>query len=259
MRCTLLFSTNSEEDLFIAEISQTLVRVTDEQVEDFIRKNEALIRAREATVSFHTLPERTQQLWRKEIRRRLAIQQFLKREILDNTPITNEAIAHYYRDNETTFKQETRYRLRIVQTGSQEQADSFYKALRKSKEPFLEVAKNYATNEGYLLALPMLLEELPEPFRNEVRKLKPGRYSKVIPINYGELDNFYVIHLDSIIEADTVSFEAADGYIREKLEKQHFDQLLLEKIQQFEHRVPVVVYPESLPFKLIDPLPTKEV
>jgi len=248
-----------KRDLFLAEISQTLVRISDEQVEDFIRKNESIFRTRAGVQGFYALPETQQMLWRNEIRRRLAIQQFLKREIIDSTTISDQSIARYYEQNQALFEKDTRFRLRFVQIVSEEKAERFRAELRKSKEPFLKVAANYAANEGYLLAQPMLLSDLPESFRDEVSKLSPGQCTKVIPIDYGEMANYYVIYLESFLEQDAVPFEEADGIIREKLEKQHYDRLLDDKIQQFEHRVPIKVFTEALPFKLIDPPPNREV
>ena len=242
-----------KRDLLIAEISQAQgFRITDDQVNQFIN-------TKLTSLSFELLPSHDQGLWRNEIKRRLAIVQFLHREILNDFPISDDRIAEYYEANEDRFKKETAYQLRFAQTKTREQADQLRAALKKSKEPFAEVAKDYAENEGYQLVISLKMNELAAPFQKAVGRLKPGQFTKIIPIKQGETDFFYIIYLESLTEAHRVAFEDAYYPVQTELEKERCRKLLDEKIRQFENKIPMKVHLSELPFTYLQASQRNEV
>ncbi len=242
-----------QRDLLIEKISITLgFGISDDDVANFI--NTQLTGKKVFAMS----PE-DQKLWHDEVRRRLAIQQFLSREIIDEAQVSDEDIALYYEENQAEFKQDALYSIRFMQTSSKEQADAFLKELKKSKKLFREIAGNYAENEGYDLAVPMALEDLLSPFQEKVTRMNPGQYSKVIPVNHGETTYYYVLYLESVTEASQVPSEEAYFQIRKKLERSASDELLQQKILRFEKIIPSVIFPEALPFKYIEAAKRKEV
>ena len=230
-------------DIFIGEISQALgFRVTNDQIDHFIKYSMT-------GMSYHNLPPEQQLLWRKAIKRRLAIQEFLNREILETTTISDQAIAQYYEQNQDQFQRETVYRLRFLKLTNQEKAEAFLSAIKTSKASFTEVAAEFAENEGYQLIVPLTLEAMLTPFQNEVNKLKPGHHSPIIAVNPSEEASFYVLFLESIVKPLQISYEEAYDYIRDELAKRTCRKLLDEKLNQFELLIPLTVFGDQLPFK----------
>lgn len=242
-----------KRELLIAKISQaTGFRVTKDQEDDFIKSHISQI-------SFHRLSEKEQGLWRQAIRRRLAIQQFLQREILNQTIISDEMVGNYYDANPELFQKEAVYHLRFMQTQEETQAKAFLKALKKSREPFVEVARAFTGNESYKLVVPLSREALLDSFQKALRRKKPGQHTKIIPVNQGEVTYYYVLYLESKIPAGQISFEDSYPYIRRVLAKEHYQKLLEAKIRRFAHRVPMKVKTENLPFNYIEAPQRKEV
>jgi len=242
-----------QRDLLIEKISVTLgFGISDDDVANFINTQLTGKKVFAMTAD-------QQLLWHEAVRRRLAIQQFLQREIINEARVSDEDIALYYEENQGEFKQEALYSIRFMQTSNKEQADAFRAELKKSKKLFKEVAGKYAENEGYELAVPMAMESLNAPFQEMVSRMNPGQYSKVVPINHGETTYYYVLYLESVTEAAQVPSEEAYFQIRKKLEKKASDQLLEQKIRRFEKIIPSVIFPEALPFKYIEAAKRKEV
>ena len=240
-------------DLLIAQISQGLgFRITGDQVDQFINY-------KMTGMSFHLLPPEEQLLFRKEIKRRLAIQQFLEREIVSAVTVADEEINRHYEAHQEDFRKEALFRVRFMQARDEARASEFLDVLKKGRESFVDVAKDYAENEGYDLVVPVGLNELPAPFIEPLSELKPGQYTKIIPIQHGETAYYYVLYLESLIPAEQISFEEAYQHIRKKLEKECSDRLLEEKVQQFEPHIPTKIFWDRLPFKYVEAAKRKEV
>jgi len=242
-----------KRDMLIAEISQALgFGIAEDQIDAFIKYTMT-------GMSFHLLEPKTQTLWRQEIRRRLAIQQFLEREILQNVSISDEAIESRYEAMSKSDKSERRRHIRFMQVGSEERAREFLAALKAKKGLFKEIARDYADNEGYQIAVPFALDQLPEPFRKAAARLKPGQHSTVIPMAQGDQTHYYVLYLEYIETEETMPFEEAYRRIGSDLARESSRALLEQKIAQFKNKIPTVVYEENLPFSYIEPSKRKGV
>lgn len=240
-------------DIRIAQISRDLgFRITTDQVDDFIKYNMT-------GANLHLRPEPEQRLWRAEIARRLAIRQFLEREILDDVSISEDAITAYFEANEGRFKQPNTYRIRFVQAKTEAEAQAFHDALRKSKRTFREVAADHFEDPSYLLAVPLTVEELPEPFAKRISRMRPGQYSRVIDIQHGEVTHYYVLYLEAELPERQVPFEEAHQYIRRHLEKDWCREQLQRQLERFSPRIEEKIYTENLPFVYLDATARKEV
>ena len=259
-------------DIMLEEIYYNLgFRVLDDQVDSFIA-------SRLASRKIHEQAPEQQTLWRNEIRRRIAIQQFLQNKILKDTVVTDEMIHDYFQNHEDEFIQETRYHIRFLQTGTQDQGKAFLKEMRKSKRLFKEVAADYALNESYAITVPMAEASLLAPFRKAISRLKPGQHTRVIPIQsqlaaepgeqteiesddgqvIDETTNYYVLYLESITPEAQIPIEEAYEQIRIKLEKDKRQELLESTIKRFEGRL-LEEYRDRLPFKYLPPDQNEEV
>lgn len=241
------------KDLLIAQISQILgFRITGDQVESFIN-------FKMTGKSIHLLPQDEQELWRREIQRRLAIQQFLEREVLSAISVEDEEIHLYYQAHQGRFKRETMYNIRFMQASSEKRAKDFIAELKRSKGSFKEIAGSYSENEGYQLSTPLGLNDLMTPFQEQIRKTNPGQYSRIIPVKHGETTYYYVLYLESEIPAAQIPYEEAYDHIRAELEKERSQTLLEQKLRQFRGRIPTKVYWENLPFAYREASQRKEV
>ena len=244
---------NFKRDLMLAEASRLLgFRITEDQVESFI--NDQL-----TGMSLALLAPAEQVLWRREITRRLATQQFLKREILSESQIDKDAVSSYYQENLNSFQTEALYRIRFVQLENQEKARSFRKALQDSRASFMETAAEYADNEGYQLAVPLSLEKMGKPFREVVDTMDPGSNSQVVTLSIGKINHYYVLYLESIINPVQLSYEDAYHVVLRKLERRRCRERLEAALAKFDQRIPFIVHLDQLPFTYIDPSKRKDV
>ncbi len=242
-----------KRDLLIAEISQILgFGITSDQVDTFIRYTMT-------GMSFNLLDPREQVLWRGEIKRRLAIQQFLEREILESVSIADETVAQRLESRKGVLKKAVMYHLRFMQAKSEEKARAFLKELKSAKSLFKEAAGDYSENEGYRLAVPMSPNDLPPSFRKAVERMKPGQHSKVIPMSQGDETFYYVLYLEYIESSEQTPDDEAFRQIRSEMAREQSRALLDQKIRQFGDKIPILVYKENLPFSYIEPADRKEV
>jgi len=241
-------------DLFIRDlVIAELYRVTEERIDDVLLGQLAM------GERLAEMPERERTLWRNEVRRRLAVQAFLMRDVLEASRVSDEIVGGYYRDHEEDYKQETIYRIRFVQTDERDRAEALRSALKESKDPFSRVAAAFAVNEGHLAAVPMTLEEMPEPFAKAVRRLQPGQYSRIIPIKQGESELFYVLYLEAVDDTYLAPVEEIFFHIREELERQRAVEIFEGKVKRLRELVPIEVHHDRLPFQYRVPAPDDEV
>jgi hypothetical protein len=217
------------------------LRVLDDQVETFI--NEQMTH-----MTFNLLPETEQKLWRREIRRRLTIQIFLQKEIVQNVSITPEEVEKSYQEQIDLFRKPHLYRFRELKFTNQEQAKAFLAEVARRKSTFLAVAPEFAEHSGYLLATTLGLEELPKPFSEALAALQPGQLSQVIALEFGEIATFHVLYLEERIPAREVALEDAYDSLRRDLEQVAARNLLETRLAELEQRIPCEVYWQRLPF-----------
>ena len=220
--------------------------VTEDQVGTFIEK-------RITTMSFHLLSPKKQDLWRRAIKRRLAIRDLL-RECLQaqiNTP--EEDIHRYYQDHQRDFQEETLYQIRLFQSPEEKSAQDFLEALKKSKEPFAKVAEDFQGERDHHSAVPLPLEDLPVPFQQALSRMGPGQHSKVIPLQQGKNTAYFVVYLEAIIPENQLPFEEAYHGIRTRLLGKAASGLLEDRLRQFQAKKPLIVYHTALPYTYIKP------
>lgn len=263
-----------KKDLTLATISQAYgIRILSPDVDRFAKDYLH-------PLGYTTLSDEERELWRLEVKRRMAIRELLRRKILKNITVTDEQVAEYYDQEAANFKKDAQYRIRFVQTATKERAKELLSRLKKGDETFKNLAAEFAENDGHMFAVPMRLEELSEPFSRVIQKMKPGRYSKVItlqqfvkePVDEDAsleeqsaepqvLEQYYVIYLESIISAVEISYEDAYHYIGEELQGRFCREALAKMLENFAQspKFTVRVHPENLPFTYTEGPKDKEV
>lgn len=217
------------------------LRVLDDQVETFI--NEQMTH-----MTFNLLEEKEQRLWRREIRRRLTIQKFLQKEIVQNVSIDPEEVEKAYQEQADRFRTPHLFRFRELKFTDQGQAKTFLGELARRKSTFMELAPEFAEHSGYLMATTLALEELPKPFSEALQALQPGQLTKVIALEFGEIATFHVLYLEERIPAREVALEEAYDSLRRDLEQVAAKKLLESRLAELEQRIPCEVYWQKLPF-----------
>ncbi len=94
----------------------------------------------------------------------------------------------------------------------------------------------------------MSLDELPEPFAKSVRRMKPGQYSRIIPVKHGETQHYYVLYLETVVADEQPPIEEIYFHIRNELERKRARELFSEKLERFRPLVPLVIHYDRLPF-----------
>jgi hypothetical protein len=235
-------------ELYLYEIAVDLgYRPSNHQIETFIRDQLT-------SMSFHLLPPEEQTLWRDAIGRRLAIRSMMQSEVLKHAEIQDDAVEAYYQEHTEDFKREQHYRLRFFRTPEKELADKFREDLRKSREPFTTVADQQEGHDGsHKLAVELTREALLKPFYAAIRRMKPGQYSKVIPVEQGETQSYYVLYLEAVLPPRQISYDEAQHEIRTKLQQASAQSFIEEQMQAYRARLQLAIKRDSLPFQYIDP------
>ncbi|MCB1042089.1 MAG: peptidyl-prolyl cis-trans isomerase [Acidobacteria bacterium] len=239
-------------DAFIRDLcleafaNQLGIYIGDDQVDTFIGQQMP-------GMTFNLREPRRQELWRMEIRRRMVIQRFLQREIIDRIQIEDDAIQAYYDNHPDEFLHPTLYRIRHVQTSDHERAESFRAELKKTKGVFTELAPNYSENEAYRIPAELPLSEYPDSFQSALVKMRQGQYSPVIEVAYGDLVQYHVLYLESLIPEVEESLDDAYARIKEKLEEEESRKRFDAVKDQMQKSVVVKQELQSLPFSYVRP------
>lgn len=236
-----------EREVILAYIAGRLgFHVSDNQIDAFIQNQMT-------TVSFHLMEEQEQALWRRAIRRRQRIQQFLQRKLLRDMEIEEEALHAYYRENEQEFKRDAAYRIRVLPISEEETAKKIQTALRKSRKTFVEVAAAHLEDSDQLMPVTVPFKNLSEPFQRQVVRLKPGRHSKTIALKEGEITVYYILYLEAVTPATTLTFDEAYHDIRKILERRSAEEQLNLVLEEWRTKVNIEVFRKDLPFPYQDP------
>ncbi len=231
-----------ERDLMIYAYANNIgMKVSEERIDNFIEQQMT-------SITFNLLEPQVQLSWRREIERRLVIQRFLQREIIDRIQIEDEAISAYYEGHPDEFVHPALYRIRHAQTSSLEEANAFRAALKKSNEPFTKVAAQFSENEAYRLAAELPLAEMPAAFQKALARIAPGQYTKVVELQYGDLTQYHVLYLESVIAEVEEPFDSAYQRIKSELEKEASEKRLLELTEHMRANVPVTRNLKNLSF-----------
>lgn len=236
-----------EREVILSYIARRMgFHVSDDQIDAFIQNQMT-------TVSFHLMDGAEQALWRQAIRRRQRIQQFLQRKLLREVSIPEDAIHAYYGEHEQEFKRDALYRIRVLPINDQDVAKKIQTTLRRTRKPFIEVAEAHLESPDQLMPVTVPLKNLAEPFQNAVRRLRPGRHSKTIPLKEGEITVYYILYLEAAAPAATLSFDEAYHDIRKKLERTATEARLDTVLEEWRSKLTIEVSRENLPFTYREP------
>lgn len=219
--------------------------VSEDQVDDFIDN-------KLTTMSFNLMSQQDRHYWRSIIKRRLAIQELLRNDILKSIQVGDAAIQNYYQKHLEEYRGESLYQVRMVQVPDQDTAKELLKTLKKSKEPFTKTVAPLAANEGFKIAQSFPISGLIPPFQDAVRKMRPGQYSKPIAVKQGDITVYYVLYLVAVIPAKETSYEEARYDIQGKIRKAEAEKIINSQVDHFLERLPVKVHSQNLPFQYVD-------
>ena len=205
-------------------------------------------------MTFKLQSPESQRWYRLEIRKRLLIKEFLKREVLEKVDITPEMAQEYYDQHIEEFMVEPKFCVRQIQMEDQEKAIAFKKECDAGQKTFKEVAEMFENDGSSFELAPCLpLASFPEQFQKTIQKLLPGATSNVLKLDYGEKTIYHVLMLERKIPPIEYSFEEILPKIMTILEKENIEKRLNQKKSEFFQRRKVKINEYNLPFTYIPP------
>ncbi len=145
----------------------------------------------------------------------LLLEKFLK-EKFSKISVTDDEIKKYYENNKDEFKKPETYKLSYIFVKDEDKLKKVVNEL-KNGTSFEKVASLYSDdeetrkNKGFLGEVS--IDELSEPYRSVISKLKVGEYSDPIKVENG----YQIIRIDEKIPEKIVTLEEVKDKIREKL------------------------------------------
>lgn len=243
-----------KRDLILQVISQAYgIRVGNDEINRFAKEH--LTR-----LGYNEMSEEERELWREEVKRRMAIRELLQRKILKQDQVSEEAISTFYEQNEADYRHDQRYLLRFVQTASLKSAELFLSKLKEGTKTFVELGQDFAVNSGHSFLMPLHTHEL-GPFGPTVAAMRPGGYSQPIPVTHGDQVNYYVLFLESVVPERQDNFEDAYHAISEELHRRHCRKALKRMLDEFNRspRFKIEIHANHLPFDYTEESQRKEV
>jgi parvulin-like peptidyl-prolyl isomerase len=236
------------EDLNLAACAmESGITVSEKNIDQFIQ-NEL------THMTFKLQTPEDQAFYRKEIKKRLLIRNFLKTEIIEKIKLSDDDAKTYYNQHIDHYMIEPKFCIRQIQFESKEKGLEFRKAFNTGQTTFMDLAKTFEENaSAYELAPCLPLSSFPETFRKTIRRLKPGSISKVLALDYGSKTLYHVLMLERKTPSVEYKFEEMLPKIKSILEKEATDQRLKQKKIKFSTQRTKVIFKENLPFKYIEP------
>lgn len=177
----------------------------------------------------------------KMIEERLLAQKYLNDKLREYLKITDEELKLYYQEFIKNREGKTYYHLYQIVNEDKSKVEEAYKKL-KSGEEFEDVAKLLssgpeAENGGNMGIID--LENFPPVFDN-IKKMKKGEISKIIPSEYG----YHIFFLKDIVASENPPFEEVKDILYNELIEAKKDQFLEEFLKEIMKNVKIEINPD---------------
>ncbi len=243
---SFVFDRFMEDNIFSSCAENAGIVVDNKTIDNFIQLELT-------NMTFKLQTEEQQNMYRKEIKRRLLIKNFLHSQVLAKIKVTDDEIEAYYLKNQSLYTKEKQYCIRQVQLETKELADKFRMEYSKGNKSFKEHAEKTMKGNEHELAPCLPLNSFPEPFQRSIRKMKPGSISKVLKLDYGDKTLYHVLMLERIIPEVDYSLEETASNIKRILEKRQIERRLAEMKGDFKKKHRIQILHENLPFTYLKP------
>ncbi len=182
--------------------------------------------------------------WIKDL---MVIQKFKNETLFSDIVVSEEEVRQYFQKQIKGKSEHEKFFLEIIVFESEKEAQNILKKLRANKERYENLKEKYAMLPGETDPQPYFLDELPETIREEVRKMKKGDISKVLPL----LKRFCIIKLEGIEKAGTGPLERISGDLREKITMEKEERIFQEYLHKLRKNSEVKIFYKRLPFDFI--------
>ncbi len=204
-----------EEELVLGEAARLGISVTSDE----LREEETRLREEAGADGFYDSIRAaygSTDKWRKELRKRLAIQKTVEKVIGADISVTKKEALKYYGGHKKDYVIPEKVHARMIVVATEEEAQKVRNGL--TRKNFADRAKKVSLSpearEGGDLGF-FGRGEMPEEFEKAVFALKPGHISPIIKTEYG----YHIFLLESRSKGKRLSFKEAAPEIYEKLRR----------------------------------------
>ncbi len=225
------------------------VKIEDAEVEQKWENAVSRFPDKEAFEAVMKRENLTQDELKSEIRRGLAIQEYIEDQFVSKIEIPKEEIKEYYEKNPMLFKHPEMVKASHILIKSEEKDDEAKKAEARKKieevekqvkegKDFAELARTYSDcpskDRGGDLGF-FQRGQMVKPFDDAAFKLKPGEVSSIVETPFG-------YHIVKVIEKrpeGTYPLEEAEPKIKEFLSKQKTQEEVGEKLDELKEEAKI--------------------
>lgn len=226
-----------DTQLVVEQAEKVGIAISDEEAVGFLRE---LGESEERVAEI----DQKKMDWIKDL---MIIQKFKTDQLFSDIIISEEEVKQYFQKQIKGKSEHERFLLEIIVFESEKEAQNILKKLKAKKERYENFTEKYAMIPGVTGPQPYFLDELPKEIREEVRRMKKGDISKVLPL----LKRFCIIKLGGIEKAGTGFLEKIYEDLKEKITREKEDQIFQEYLQNLRKNSEVKIFYKRLPFDFI--------
>lgn len=228
----------TQEEILLAEAKRLGIKASPEELKEIKKMREGVIDQSPGEQNVDS------NAWIESQRRRLVIQKLIRQEVIEKIPVSDEAVAEYYRQHTQSFNRPSQFHARQIIVDSRELADEVLAKIKQG-EDFGELAKKYSISPdgkrggdlGYFDA-----NTYPEQFTEICQQLKTGEISDVIPTDYG----FQLFQLIDRRAPHQLSLAEASDKIRQRLKEESAETAVKQWSEQIMSNAKVAINEEVL-------------
>jgi len=226
-----------EEKLVEQAVKKYHIKVTDEEVEAFIKHIQERMGGEKAFQEFLDSQGLSLREYRETVREQLKKMKLVQGSVQARIVITDEDLRRYYREHYLSEKNRV-YVLAAIITGSEEKIKKAAEELKRG-EDFSAVARKYSEVPGSGEGLGgFKLDELTPEVRKVIAQMKAGEISS--PIQVGS--KWQIFKVLAIKEKAAVPFEKVKEKIYQTLFQKELDEYIQQWIKDLKERAFIKVF-----------------
>lgn len=181
------------------------------------------------------------------IKNLIVIQKFKKEKLFSDIVVSKGELKQYFQEKIKEKSARKKFLLEIIVLESEKEAQGLLKGLKAKRVGFDSLTEKYAMIPGKVGAQSYALDELPENIRKEVKLMKKGEISKVLPL----LKRFCIIRVNGVEKGGAKTFEEISENLREKIIREKEEAIFEEYIHNLRKNSKVRIFYKRLPFDFI--------
>ncbi len=226
-----------EEKLIEQEVRKYKIRVSEEEVEAFLRDVMARMGGEAAFRRFLEGQGLSLKEYRERVRDQLRKMKLIQGSVQARIVITEEEVQRYYREHYLSRENQV-YHLAAIVTSDKDRIEQAWQALKKGAD-FKEVARKYSEIPGSGDDLGRFrLEELAPETRKVLAKVRPGEITP--PVASG--GRWYIFRVLAVETRPVKPLKEVEEEIRQKLYQEALDEYFRKWLKELKERAFIKVF-----------------